>query len=60
MYCIAAANSFAIWSLSASANVIFFSGHRQRTDYSAQRKPVSDCDGSIGLVGMPVGTLGSL
>ena len=69
MYCIAAANSFAIWSLRASAKDFLASGSFGRgwgdasaspERYSAQRKPVSDCAGSIGLVGIPAGTAGSL
>ena len=65
MYCIAAANSFAIWSLRASGKD-FFLAIRSLPSlgtppyYSAQRNPVSDCAGSIGLVGIPAGTAGSL
>ena len=58
MYCIAAPNSFAIWSLSASGKDFCFA--MAGPYYSAQRKPVSDCAGSIGLVGIPAGTAGSL
>ena len=60
MYCIEAANSFAIWSLSAPPKERFFFAAMTGTYSSAQRKPVSDGAGSIGLVGIPAGTAGSL
>ena len=60
MYCIEAPNSFAICSLRASAKDFGFFFAAMREPYSAQRKPVSLWAGSIGLVGIPVGTAGSL
>jgi hypothetical protein len=58
MYCIDAANSFAICSLRAAANDLFFA--MRRNYYSAQRNPISLGTASIGLVGIPEGTAGSL